>query len=73
MIPKVLTIIQVLLGLILIVAILLQQKGAGLGLAFGDSSNVYSTKRGIDKVIYFVTIIVAVLFFGLGLLNVFLG
>lgn len=62
MLPKILVIIQLVLSILLIVAILLQQKGAGLGSAFGGSSNIYSTKRGIDKTLYQITIGLSILF-----------
>ncbi|MBI5222444.1 MAG: preprotein translocase subunit SecG [Candidatus Magasanikbacteria bacterium] len=64
MIPKVLLIIQVAVAILLITAILLQQKGSGLGAAFGGSSNVFSTRRGIDKTLFQATIALAVVFFG---------
>ena len=48
----------------LIACILVQQKGSGLGSAFGGSGAVYSTKRGIEKSIFYATIVFAVLFFG---------
>ncbi len=72
MATSLLTIAQVILSVLLITAILLQQKGAGLGAAFGGSSNIYSTKRGIDKLLFRATIVLAVLFFGLALANVLL-
>lgn len=58
---------QLVLASLLIVVVLLQQKGGGLGSAFGSSSNVYSTKRGIDKTLHYSTIILGALFFGLSL------
>lgn len=60
---------QVVLAIILTVIILLQQKGASVGGVFGGSSNVYSTKRGIDKILHYITIGVALAFFGLSLLR----
>jgi len=62
-------IIQLILAILLSVAILLQQKGAGLSGVFGGSSNVYSTKRGFDKVLHYATIVMAVIFFGLSLVR----
>lgn len=53
---------QVILSCLLITAVLLQQKGSGLGAAFGGSSNVYSTKRGIDKTLFQATIVIGILF-----------
>ncbi|MDD2758071.1 MAG: preprotein translocase subunit SecG [Patescibacteria group bacterium] len=68
----ILNIIQFIVSIVLVLAILLQQKGSGLGAAFGGSSNVYSTKRGVDKILFYVTIVVAIIFFGLSLLRLFL-
>ena len=63
MLGNIISISQLILSIVLIVAILLQQKGSGLGSAFGGSSNIYSTKRGIDKTLFQITIAVSVLFF----------
>ena len=58
------TIIQLVSAGLLIVAVLLQQKGSGLGAAFGGSSNIYSAKRGLDKFLFKTTIIISIIFFG---------
>jgi len=63
-------IIQVILSVLLILVILLQQKGSGLGGVFGGSGNVYSTKRGVDKILFYATIVIAIIFFGFSLLRV---
>ena len=62
MLQKVLMIAQAVLSCLLITVILLQQKGSGMGAAFGGSSNIYSTKRGIDKTLYQATIVIGILF-----------
>ena len=46
------TILQILMigsGILMIVAILLQQRGATLGAGFGSSGELYTTRRGVDK------------------------
>ncbi|MEK7138124.1 MAG: preprotein translocase subunit SecG [Patescibacteria group bacterium] len=53
---------QIGLALLLIIGILLQQRGAGLSSTFGGSGVGYSTKRGAEKVIFQFTIVIAVLF-----------
>lgn len=63
------SVVQMVLAILLIIVILLQQKGGGLGGVFGGSSNIYSTKRGIDKILFYTTIVIAVLFFAGALLN----
>ncbi len=66
------TIIQIVLAALLIIAILLQQRGAGLSGAFGGEGSVYSTRRGAEKIIFIATIIIAVLFFGVSVIRILL-
>jgi preprotein translocase subunit SecG len=61
---------QITVSVILIVLIALQQRGAALGAGFGGGGEVYSTKRGAQKKIYFATIAVAAIFLVLGVLNI---
>lgn len=72
MLENIFNISQFTLSIILIIIILLQQKGAGLSGIFGGSGNVYSTKRGIDKILFYLTIAVAILFFGLSMVRIFI-
>jgi protein translocase SecG subunit len=62
-IVKILPYIQIILSIILISAILLQQSDAGIGgvLGGGDGGGLYHTRRGFEKFIFVVTIVVAVL------------
>jgi preprotein translocase subunit SecG len=46
----------------LILAILFQAKGGGLGGIFGQADTVYRTRRGVEKTLFRMTIILAVLF-----------
>jgi len=62
-------IIQFILAALLVTVILLQQKGTGLSGVFGGSSNIYSTKRGVDRILHLSTIVIAVIFFGLSLIR----
>lgn len=68
----IISIIQIVSAIILIIVVLMQQKGVGLGAAFGGSSNVYSSKRGLDKVLYRMTIAISIIFFGMSFLQVVL-
>lgn len=49
-------------AVLMVVAILLQQRGASLGAGFGGSSELYTSRRGVDKNLFEVTIIMAVIF-----------
>ncbi|MEE8413839.1 MAG: preprotein translocase subunit SecG [Dehalococcoidales bacterium] len=55
-------IIQAVLAVSLILAILLQVRGGGLGGIFGQSDSVYRTKRGLEKTLFQLTIVLVVLF-----------
>jgi len=46
----------------LTLAILFQTKGGGLGGIFGQADTVYRTKRGVEKTLFQLTIVLAVLF-----------
>ena len=60
-------------AVLMIVAILLQQRGASLGAGFGGSSELYTTRRGFDKNLFDVTIVFAVLFVGSIIAGILLG
>lgn len=64
---------QIVISVLLVGAILLQQRGTGLSATFGGEGNVYRTKRGLEKTIFTATIVLAVLFFAAALLNVILS
>lgn len=68
----VITIVQIVLAALLIIAILLQQRGAGLSGAFGGEGSVYSTRRGAEKIIFIATIIITILFFGVSVIRILL-
>ncbi len=60
--PKFLSIIQIIISALLIGAILLQTRGSGLSSVFGGESTFYHTRRGMEKMIFWATIILAILF-----------
>lgn len=60
-------------ALLMIISILLQQRGASLGAGFGGSSELYTTRRGFDKNLFDVTIVFAVIFIGSIIAGILLG
>ncbi len=64
-----LTIAQMILATALIASILLQQRGTGLGGAFGGEVTAYRSRRGIERTLFRLTIALAVLFVIFSLLN----
>lgn len=61
-VDSVLQIIMIGSGILMIISILLQQRGATLGAGFGASGELYTTRRGVDKNLFEVTIVFAVIF-----------
>lgn len=59
---EVLPIITIISAVLMVIAILLQQRGATLGAGFGSSGELYTTRRGFDKNLFEVTIVLAVIF-----------
>lgn len=68
-----LKIAQIVFAVLLIVAILLQNRGASLSGVFGGSNSIYRTKRGIEKTLFTLTIVLAVGFFAVALTSLFLA
>jgi preprotein translocase subunit SecG len=66
---KYLQIAQAIISIVLIIVILLQQRGTAMGSAFGGSGESYSTRRGVQKKLLIITIILGTLFISLTLLN----
>ncbi len=64
-----LTITQIIVAIALIVVILLQAKGTGLGSTFGGQSQMYHSKRGVEKIVFTFTIILAITFVVLSIVN----
>jgi len=67
---KLLSILQIITSLALIVVVLLQAQGTGLGGLFGGGGEEYRSKRGLEKMLFYATIVLSVLFLGLSLAGV---
>ncbi|MCG2694060.1 preprotein translocase subunit SecG [Candidatus Parcubacteria bacterium] len=67
----IINIVQIVLAIFLIIAIILQARGSGLGSAFGGDNMVFRTKRGVEKSLHTITIILAIIFLGLSLSLIF--
>jgi len=68
--PKYLAIAQILVAAALIVTILFQLRGGGIGGIFGQSESVYRTRRGVEKTLLNLTIILTIIFIVLAVLMV---
>lgn len=64
---KSLNLVQLALGVILMAAILMQNRGAGLSNVFGGGGAIYRTKRGFEKWLFYATTVLAIVFIGLSI------
>ena len=66
---EILIYLQIIVSVFLVVSILLQQRGTALGSAFGGEGGFYGTRRGIQKKIFWATVVSGTLFIVLAVLN----
>lgn len=65
-----LNIAQIVLAIALMLAVLLQVRGGGLGGIFGQADTVYRTRRGVEKTLFQLTIALVVLFLIVSIVSV---
>lgn len=58
----VLNVIEIIVAVILIVLVLLQMQGSGLSSAFGGTGGFYRSKRSIEKLLMWATVVVTIIF-----------
>ena len=64
-------ILNIILSILIVVFILIQGRGAGLGSAWGGGGELFQTRRGVEKVTLWLTTILIVIFFIVSLFNLF--
>ena len=67
-----LTYFQIIVSVLLVAAVLLQRRGGGLSPVLGGSGGFYRTRRGVERVLFISTIVLAVLFLAGAAMNVIL-
>lgn len=68
---KILSIIEIIVAVLLMISILLQNKGAGLSSTFGGDMGGYYTRRGAEKFLMVFSVILASIFIILAIANLF--
>src|SRR3990172_2160126 len=66
-VQQTLSIVQAILAILLVAEVLIQQRGSGLGAAFGGAGEIYGVRRGAEKFVFTATIVTAVLFLAVSL------
>lgn len=68
-----LQVITLVSGIIIMLLVLLQARGASLGAGFGSSGELFTTRRGVDKSLHEATIVMVIIFVGSMLVNLILA
>jgi preprotein translocase subunit SecG len=72
-VERYLNIAMIITSIALIISVILQSKGAGLGgLTGGDTGAVFTARRGVEKTLFRITVGLSILFFGLAITSVIL-
>jgi protein translocase SecG subunit len=67
---KILNIVQIAVSVLLMISILLQNRGSGLSATFGGDFGGYYTKRGLEKFLFYSSIVLGAMFLIIAILNV---
>lgn len=70
---KVINVLQIIVSVLLIVSILMQNKGSGLSAVFGGGMGGYHTKRGFEKFLMNFSIVLSVLFIALAIASILIN
>jgi len=65
-----LNIVQIVLSVALVLAILVQVRGGGLGGIFGQADTVFRTRRGVERTLFRITLVLIVLFIIVSILSI---
>jgi len=60
---------QIVISIALVACVLLQQRGGGIGVVGGLQTQFYGTRRGLEKIIFWLTIILGILFIALAVVS----
>lgn len=60
---------QIIISIALVACVLLQQRGGGIGVVGGLQTQFYGTRRGLEKIIFWLTIILGILFIALAVVS----
>lgn len=71
----ILPIIQIILAVGIVVLILLQERSAGMSGLFGggEGGGIYQTRRGLEKIVFYATIICSIIFVGIAVAQLLLA
>ncbi|MCR4277349.1 MAG: preprotein translocase subunit SecG [Candidatus Roizmanbacteria bacterium] len=66
-----LLILNIIFSVLIVTFILIQGRGAGLGSAWGGGGEMFQTRRGMEKIVLWLTTVFIVIFLAVSLINLF--
>ncbi|EKE15448.1 MAG: hypothetical protein ACD_12C00014G0002 [uncultured bacterium] len=66
-----LLILNIIFSVLIVIFILIQGRGAGLGSAWGGGGEMFQTRRGMEKIILWLTTVFIIIFLAVSLINLF--
>ncbi len=66
-----LLILNIIFSVLIVIFILIQGRGAGLGSAWGGGGEMFQTRRGMEKIILWLTTAFIIIFLAVSLINLF--
>ena len=63
------TIIQMILAVLIVITVILQSRGSSGGMAFGGNGESYRAKKGIEKLLFYATIVLAASFAAVSIIS----
>ncbi|HVZ66781.1 MAG TPA: preprotein translocase subunit SecG [Patescibacteria group bacterium] len=67
---NILNILQIIVSVLLVVVIIFQTRGTEAGITFGGGGQSYRSKKGLEKVLFYATIVLAAIFAFLSIISV---
>ena len=68
---SILLLTNIVLSALVVILILVQGRGGGLGSAWGGGGEMFQTRRGVEKLTFRLTVILILLFFTISMINLF--
>ncbi len=68
-----LNVAEIIVSIVLIMLFLLQVRGGGLGGIFGSPDTVYRTRRGVERTLFRLTIVLLVIFISISIVSIRIG
>jgi preprotein translocase subunit SecG len=67
---NIINLLQIIVSVLLVIVVVIQNRGTDAGVAFGAGTTSYRSKKGIEKLLFYSTVVLAAVFAALSILSV---